>query len=400
MSGLSRRAVLAGLSAAALTSGLPASGATRKAFGMTAALSGPAAFLGRSMRAGIELALLGAASRGEPSLDLLALDDGYRTSTAVANMEHMLARPEVIAAVGCVGTPTALEVAPMAASAPDPMVFYGALTGAQALRGPQHPNAFHYRASYGDELRTMVSGFRTAGIEAEDIALLAQSEGDQLDGFGQAVRDALMGALKDLDIVDSSFSGFLDRHTVRVQRNTTDVNAAVDTLYRLRPAPRVLVLASTALPCAKVIRMLRPVLPSVHFASCSFVGTQALIHALGPELAEGVMVTQVVPSLESKGPMTLAFLRDARAHGRQPNLIMYEGYASARLLLSALPGPAQDLDRAAVRAGLDTLATRPEFDATQRQFGHNVWSTVVRCGKPVALDWSAPHARHRCDDEG
>ena len=68
----------------------------------------------------------------------------------------------------------------------------------------------------------------------------------------------------------------------------------------------------------------------------SFVGSQALLEALGPQ-AEGVIVTQVVPPLDADLPAVEEY-RQALAEyapDATPDFISLEGYLAAKLLPKA-----------------------------------------------------------------
>ncbi len=122
-------------------------------FGMSTALTGPAADLGRNMKAGVDLAFAEANAAGGLQgrrLELVALDDGYEPSRTAPNMRQLIEGENVLAVIGNVGTPTAVVAVPIAIESKTP--FYGAYTGAGVLRR-QPPNRYviNYRASYAEE---------------------------------------------------------------------------------------------------------------------------------------------------------------------------------------------------------------------------------------------------------
>ena len=98
-------------------------------FGMTAALTGPAAELGKQMRAGVLAAFqeINAAGgiQGRP-LQLASLDDGYEPTRTVPNMNQLVDVDNVLAIVGNVGTPTSIAAVPISNRAKT--LFYGAFT--------------------------------------------------------------------------------------------------------------------------------------------------------------------------------------------------------------------------------------------------------------------------------
>ena len=80
--------------------------------GMSTALSGPAADLGKNMLEGVS-AGFARANRGEGvrnkyKLRILALDDGYEPARTAPNMRRLIEEDKVLAVIGNVGTPTAI----------------------------------------------------------------------------------------------------------------------------------------------------------------------------------------------------------------------------------------------------------------------------------------------------
>ncbi|HEY8351574.1 MAG TPA: ABC transporter substrate-binding protein, partial [Sphingomonadales bacterium] len=125
------RLLLAAAVAAWIATGAAAARQDEIPVGMTAAFSGPLQLLGRSMQSGIEIcfAETNAAGgiKGRP-LRLIALDDSYDPETAAANMRRLVRDHGVIAMVGSVGTPTAVETLPIARA--EKVLLFGAFTGA------------------------------------------------------------------------------------------------------------------------------------------------------------------------------------------------------------------------------------------------------------------------------
>ena len=95
------------------------------------------------------------------------------------------------------------------------------------------------------------------------------------------------------------------------------------------------------------------------FYNVSFVGTSALAQELGKE-AEGVVVTQVVPSpYKTSHPLAREFQAALQKGGTslQPNYSSMEGYLAARVVGEALKAAAAGgkLQRESLIAALDSL---------------------------------------------
>ena len=125
-------------------------------FGQSAALSGPAAELGRNMNLGIRAAFEEANRSGGihgRRLRLLVRDDGYEPEAAVTNTRELIAHG-VFGLIGAVGTPTSNAAEPIASGASVPYI--GPFTGAELLRGDDQRYVVNVRASYFQETEEMV----------------------------------------------------------------------------------------------------------------------------------------------------------------------------------------------------------------------------------------------------
>ena len=127
-------------------------------FGESAAFSGPAQELGKSMRLGIEAAFHEVNRAGGVHgrrLELTALDDAYEPEAAVANTQALIREHKVFALIGAVGTPTSRAAVPIAADAGVPYI--APFTGAAFLRDARWSNVINLRASYNQETEEMVA---------------------------------------------------------------------------------------------------------------------------------------------------------------------------------------------------------------------------------------------------
>src|SRR5262245_15684424 len=126
----------AAIALALLAMAVPSKGAGGEiVVGISAALSGPSAQLGRGMRLGIEACFRRVNEMGGVSgrtLRLVALDDSYQASPVKENMLRLIDREQVLAVVGSVGTAGAAEAVPLAQARK--VLFFGAFSGADLLR--------------------------------------------------------------------------------------------------------------------------------------------------------------------------------------------------------------------------------------------------------------------------
>jgi ABC-type branched-subunit amino acid transport system substrate-binding protein len=288
--------------------------------GQSAPFSGPAAQLGVQFHLGAQMAFEAINERGGVNgrrIELRRLDDGYEPERCAANTRQLL-RDDVFALFGYIGTPTSLAALPLATDAKVP--FFAPFTGAQALREPFNRYAVHVRASYNDETAAIVK--QLTGIGIRRIAVFYQN-----DSYGQAGLSGVQLALKASDLEPVA--------TGTVERNSTDVDAALKAIMPARP--EAIVQISAYKSCATFIRRARQMGFVGNFYNVSFVGTQALMDELGA-MAKGVVVSQVMPFPYSPvSPIASDFLAALKGRaGMQPNYSAMEGFVAARVFVEAL----------------------------------------------------------------
>lgn len=302
----------------------------RVVLGQSAPFSGPAAQLGVQYHLGAQLVFEALNERGGVNgrrIELRRLDDGYEPERCAANTRQLL-RDDVFALFGYVGTPTSLAALPLATEAKVP--FVAPFTGAQALREPFNRYAVHVRASYNDETAVIVRQLTGMGIRR--IAVFHQN-----DSYGQAGLSGVQQALKAQDLEPVA--------TGTVERNSTDVDAALQAILPARP--EAIVQISAYKSCATFIRRARQQGFVGNFYNVSFVGTQALMDELGA-VAKGVVISQVMPFPYSPAtPIAGEFLSAIKGRsGMQPNYSAMEGFVAARVFAEALrrtgPNPSRE----------------------------------------------------------
>jgi len=368
-----------------------ASGGTIR-LGMVTALSGPAKDLGINMRAGV-LAAFEEANRAGGingrTLELKSADDGYEGSRTGPQVRALIDQEGVIAFIGNVGTPTGVVTMPICKDKKVP--FIAPFTGAASLRPtPPDPMVFHFRAGYHEEIGAMVDALLDhAGLKPTEIAFFTQR-----DAYGDAGFAGGLAAFKRR----AAPEGFKPLH-VRYERNTLDIESALAECLSARPAPKAVIMVGAYAPCGQFIRMARESGFSPLFLNVSFVGAEALAKDLGTGPAgEGVIVTQVVPTLDVETPLTKEFAAHLAALPKEmavePCLGALEGYLAGKMACLALAKCKDQPTAASFAAALEGLGsfdlglgTPMSLSATDHQASHTVWPSVLRAGRVVALDW-------------
>ena len=120
-----------------------------------------------------------------------------------------------------------------------------------------------------------------------------------------------------------------------MERNSTDVAAAVATM--LAAKPEVIIMVSAYSSCAEFIKQVKAKDLPTRFVNVSFVGTKPLAKALGAD-ADGVIISQVMPPpTANKFPIIVEYQKALKAAGITDfSYTSLEGYIAAKVLVEAL----------------------------------------------------------------
>ncbi len=341
----------------------------RIVFGQSAALTGPAADLGISMRRGILAAFTEVNNAGGVHgrrLELVSYDDAYEPEAAIANTQRLIRRDRVFALIGAVGTPTSAAAEPLANEAGVP--FIAPFTGAEFLRDPARHEVVNVRASYFQETEEIVERL-TRDLGITRIAILYQD-----DSYGRAGLAGIRRALDRRGMSLVSEGTYL--------RNTVAVKTALLTLRS--GDPQAIVVIGAYRPSAVFTQWVRKLGLDALIVNISFVGTRALREELGAAGA-GVVVTQVVPFPAGDDLPLQRQYREALAvvaPVNQPGFGSLEGYIAGRLAAAVLERLGPDPSR---EGFLHTLEAMGHFDIGgfaldygpgDNQGSDTVWLTV------------------------
>ena len=349
--------------------------------GMSSALSGPSKELGRQMKLGVDTAFAVANEAGGVAgrkLELVALDDGYEPARTKEAMKELVEVKKVFAIVGNVGTPTAEVAVPYANE--KKTLFFGAFTGAGLLRrDPPDRYVFNYRASYAEETATVVRWLvEVKKIRPAEIAVFAQQ-----DSFGDAGFAGVAKALRKY--------GRAPDEILRVgfKRNTLELQEAVDGILKNRKTVKAIVMVAPYRPAAKFVEEIKRQQPDTIFSNVSFVGATAFaeeMRQLGGKFASGVIVTQVVPPIDSNSTAVIGYRNALQKYlpGEKPDFVSLEGYVVGTLLVDGLrrAGPNLTTDRVIeALEGIHDLdlgiGTKLSFSLSEHQASHKVWGTIL-----------------------
>lgn len=309
--------------------------------GQSAALSGPARELGLEMRSGAQLYFDQVNAAGGVhgrKLQLISRDDGYEPERAAANTLKLINDDKVFALFAYVGTPTSAAALPIFSEAKVP--FIGAFTGAEILRTPFNRYVFNVRASYFDETEEIVKHMTTVGLK--NIAVFYQN-----DAYGKA---GLAGMEKAM-----SKRGLAIAATATVERNSSEIEAAVKSIHAVRPEAVVMISAYTSV--AAFVKAMKAAGSTTQFHNVSFVGSRPLAAALGDD-GGGVAIAQVVPfPWTGTTPVVRNYQKRMKEAGiANLSFTSLEGYIAAHVLVEGLKRAGKDLTRDKLIGALEGMS--------------------------------------------
>jgi branched-chain amino acid transport system substrate-binding protein len=360
-------------------------------FGIVIPFTGGAKDNGRNMKLGIDLAFARANDAGGVNgrmLKLIAADDGFEPSRTLDAMKALWEKEQVFGFIGNHGTPTAAIAVPYALE--HHALFYGPLTGAAVVRhDPPDRYVFNYRPSYLEEVDAAVRYLiKVRKLQPRQIAVFAQN-----DAFGEA---GFAGAARTFRALGLNDAGIL---RLKYERNTVDVDEAVNQLKAEKVPIRAAVMVATTRAAAKFIEKTHDLFPGMIYSNMSSVGASSLadeLMLLGPRYTQGVIVTQTVPAVSGYSSAVLDYKNALAKYFPSENAdyISLEGFISTNVLIDALRrcGPQIETERLVDilenTRSLDLgLGTPVGFSRGEHQASHKVWGTALdQTGKYQQLE--------------
>ena len=315
-------------------------------------LEGRSRGLGRGMRVGIEAAFAGQLVQSR-RLEFVALNDSYTPAKTIDATQRLLDQG-VFVVLGNVGTPTAKVSLPILAEHKVPAV--GFFTGAGILR-PGVGDIINYRASYVQETAAVIDAALKAGMTPKNVCAYVQN-----DAYGMAgvvgIKRALAASpgsaqiIKAIDQILALEGEDPPRNNIGpvgvYTRNTFTSRAGYQSLksWEARSgAPcRLVVSVGTYNAIARFAGYARYKREDWIISAVSFTGAddfRATLNEFG--VTDRVVMTQVVPSLDSNLPIVVAA---RRALGDDFGYVSLEGFIVGKMLLAAMLNTKGELTRA------------------------------------------------------
>ena len=301
--------------------------------GQSAALTGSQAAFGKDIRDGGFAAFEQINKQGGVHgrrIELITLDDGGNAERAKENAHKLISEHKVVALFGFISRPSSVAAAKVASEAKIP--FIGPFSGTPALY-KYDPYIFTVRASYDDELDTMIRQLVQTGHKRIGFAFLSDAR-----AVNVPLVEKLLGQ-----------HGLKPAVLIGLDRTSPEVKAQAKQLADANP--EVLLALANNVPLTALTREARRLGNATPFWIVSFVDSSLMVKELGP-LAQGQVFAQVVPLPTRRNVRVVKdYQRDYRASF--PNAALsftsLEGYIAGRTLVEGLrrAGPRIDRDRLA-----------------------------------------------------
>lgn len=299
--------------------------------GQSAAVTGPSATLGVPFTQGAKLffdRLNNAGGINGRRIELVSLDDAGSPEQAAANTKKLLAQG-VFSLFGYVGSPQVTAINALLKDTD--ILLFGALAGADELRGSLYPNVYSIRPGYSEEAAVITRHAETLGMRKLAIVHAKDAE-----------------SLAALDSAERTMTSLGANLLIKTPIETLDKAVAAK--------PQSVLVISDPKGAAAGIRDLRVRGYKGPIYGFSNTGESLLAEQLGA-VGAGVVLVRVTPrSDNAKSTLVRELLADAAAAKvGKPNVYMLEGYIAAWAYTEALRKAGKEPTRARLRKAFDGL---------------------------------------------
>jgi len=319
-------------------------------------------------------------------INLTVCDDAYEPEKAIECFNNCL-KHRVFLGAFFAGSAPISKYARMGDANKFPL--FGYCTGTPVVY-ELHPTQFVLRAGYADELHRQISELmETHGLKR--IAILYQN-----DAFGAAIRASAISELKKFNVVPITEASY--------SRLTTNIDDAFNQIRDSKPQAVILGATSDAFKAVMKKRAEQKwnalcLCPSIDIDYAMEIGSAA----------DGVILSQVVPSLDDKIPTATLYHKLLKKYSpdAHPSVSGFEGFFNAMVLAEVLKEAGRDLTRDKFLRTIESWQNKDfglgkMFKVSFSPTKHAAWGSesvffqIVRNGKLVTMtpsDWKAAVAK-------
>ena len=278
-------------------------------------------------------------------IEFLVYDDKYEPELTYENTQKLIYEDKVFALFGFVGTPTVKKVLPILYDENVP--FFSAFTGAFFLRDNKNPNFINFRASYDQEIETMIN-YLNIEKKLNKIAVFYQN-----DDYGEEGYISLVNLLKNKNLQLVAEGSY--------KRNTLSINHAFNEIKDAKPEVIFMIGAyktnSLFIKRAKDNENLKDVI----FCNISFGDANSMVKELEKSKTDtkNLIFSQIVPSYTNANIKVVQEYQTImqKYFPNEPfGFLSLEAFLSSKILVNAISRISGDITREKL---LLTLKTTP-----------------------------------------
>jgi branched-chain amino acid transport system substrate-binding protein len=292
------------------------------------------------------------------------IDDRQDAKESARIVQELIDQREVLSVFMPRTTPSTNAMMSLTEGAGVPMV--GIQTGGIAVTEPLKRNVFTMRASYQNEVISLIKLLRETG--SSRFGFLVAS-----DAFGKDVMGGVDNVMKELKLKAVSVQP--------VDQQSPEVSGAVDKMLTEKPDAIILIAGTKG--AADFVTQYRKKGGFAKFGTLSNNGSDSFVKALG-EFKRGVIVTQIVPSPNRRTSRLIReYVEVMEKSKTPPSFVSLHGYIAAKVLAEGLRQAGRNLTPQTLSAALEGLGSydlgdyRIEFNSNQRLGSRFVEASII-----------------------
>jgi len=271
-------------------------------------------------------------------LRLETVDDDFKPEQTAKAYQAM--RSKVSAWITFVGSANIAYMMKEGILDGSPLPIVGVIPANEQFRTPMRKNMFHFRAGDQQQLAKIIEQLTTVGIN--NIAVIARNNASGTEATAIINEELGKRSLKPVAQV----------------RFDVDKGAYAKHAQLMREAkPGAIILHGTPVGIAEITRELKKAGVNSLLYAVSYADYQQVTKLLGPEMARGFIISQVMPNMDNSTiPIVKAFREDFAKYGpkTEPTQFHLEGYMSGRLIVEAMKRTKDSSPQGVIR-GLESM---------------------------------------------
>lgn len=267
-------------------------------------------------------------------IEFLVYDDKYEPDLTFENTNSLIYKDKIFALFGFVGTPTVKKILPILYDENIP--FFSAFTGASFLRNNKNKNFINFRASYNQEIQTLIN-YLSMQNKLNKIAVFYQN-----DDYGEEGYISLLKLLQKKELPLLAEGSY--------KRNTLSIGHAFNEIKNAKP--EVIFIIGSYETNALFIKRAKENndLKDVIFCNISFGDANSMVKELNNLNidTDNIIFSQIVPNYENQDlPISIEYYTLMKKYypNEKLSFLSFEAFISAKILVNAISRIEGDITR-------------------------------------------------------